>query len=347
MAIDNTTVVPKLVAAALLRQYYNSRVYAARVNNTWRNQLNAYGDTVIINRPAEASIGDYTKQDITYAAADVGSPLELSMDKTKMWAIQFDDLDRAVSRIDLLQESTREYGVKLAEVVDADVRNVMLGNRQKTGGKGTGIDPVDMTDHLKSLDVWKSGGVASKVPDSIGTEDLGLDVIHRIMDVQNIPTQGRWAVVNPYFAQVVRRIALKSDRILTSPSTAIGRVVDNGLMGEFAGFRWYVDSGNHATITASGSAANKVASAKQTMLFGVDSATAFIDQIRKTERLRLQTRFSDAVRGLYKYGADVVYERRLFTADFTMTGIPYVATKLDVTTGPMQSTGTSPAVPAD
>ena len=337
MAIDNTTVVPKLVAAALLRQFYNDRVYSARVNNTWRNMLNPYGDSIIINRPEEVTIGDYNKTDISYGAADVGSPLTLTMDKVKYWSVQFDDLDRAVSRIDLLQESVREFGTKLAETVDADVRDKMITT---TGGAldiGTAI--------ADDSNVWKTTGIDfgnQATLDGFGTEDLQLDVIHRIMDVNNIPIRGRWAIVNPYFAQVVRRIALKSDRILTNPNTPAGRIASNGLMGEFAGFNWYVDSGNYAEITYSGAANARKASAFQKLLFGVDSAVAFIDQIRKTERLRLEKRFSDAVRGLYKYGAQNVYERRIFMAPFTADNLDVGTDVQNLVRGPLQSTGLPP-----
>ena len=84
MAINNTTVVPKIIAAALIRAYRRQTVYAGRVNNTWRNALNANGDTVILNQPASVSISDYTANGtITYANADVGTPQELTISKRK------------------------------------------------------------------------------------------------------------------------------------------------------------------------------------------------------------------------------------------------------------------------
>ena len=335
MAIDNTTVVPKLVAAALLRQFYNDRVYSARVNNTWRNMLNPYGDSIIINRPQEVTIGDYDKTEISYGDADVGSPLTLTMDKVKYWSVQFDDLDRAVSRIDLLQESVREFATKLAEQVDTDIRAKQVAGATDISGQLPGA-------------IWASAGVDlsdKSVLDQFETDDLDIDVIHRIMDVQNIPMRGRWAIVNPYFAQVVRRIALKSDRILTSPQSPAGRIVSNGLMGEFAGIMWYVDSGNHIDTlgTLSGSGATQKRDLTQSLLFGVDSAVAFIDQIRKTERLRLEKRFSDAVRGLYKYGAQNVYSRRIFKADFKAVNVKTGGTNVNLLAGPLQSTGLPPA----
>ena len=345
MAIDNTTVVPKLVAAALLRQFYNDRVYSARVNNTWRNMLNPYGDSIIINRPdtgtegGSGTVGDYNKTDISYGAADVGSPLTLTMDKVKYWSVQFDDLDRAVSRIDLLQESVKEYGTRLAEVVDKDVRTKQTAGALNIKGQINA-----------NTSAWANDGVDfgdKAALDAITINDLELDVIHRIMDVQNIPMKGRWAIVNPYFAQLVRRAALNSERILTNPSTSIGKVVSNGLMGEFGGFMWYVDSGNHVTkgtVSADPDPTKKI-DLTQDLLFGVDSAVAFIDQIRKTERLRLEKRFSDAVRGLYKYGAQLVYDRRLFKAEFKAKSVLIGPSKANnIIDGPLQSTGTSPAL---
>lgn len=363
MAINQDTVVPKVVAAALLRQYYQDRVYAARVNNTWRNMLNPYGDSVIINRPRTgtdpSTIRDYQttnlgpqrgnmdsvgdrESNITYDTADVGEPLVLSMDKVKYWAVEFDDLDRAISRIDLLQESIREFGINLANVVDADVRTKQIAGATNIGATAIPGNSSTATEHL-SDGIWASAGTAwtKTALDALSIEDLELDTVHRIMDFQNMPKMGRWAIVNPLFGQALRRIALKQERILVSPGTPAGQLAANGLMGSFGGFTWYVDSGNYAAPSApTGNPA--VSSSTQAILFGNDTAVAFIDQIRKQERLRLQTRFSDAVRGLYKYGAMNVYPRRIFAANFTVTGL-----KPGLFAAPLQETGTATRLPAN
>ena len=297
MAINNTTTVPKIVAAGFLKEYQRLRVFGQRVNNTYRNILNPYGDTIIINRPGPASVSDYAANDtITYANADVGDPLELSMDKVKHWAIKFDDLLAAISKPNVLQDGVVEHARVLAETVDTDVRAKMLA--------GATASRAVTVDHAAT---------------GLSVDNLQLSAFHRTMDLVSIPRQGRWAIIGPFYAEIVQKIALKNDTILGNASSGGNRGLVNGSMGSFAGFQWYVAPG---TFSTQGSPSSGTFKATETVLFGNDTATAFLDQIRKTERLRLQNTFADAVRGLYKYGAEVIYPRRLFKSVTTINKVP-------------------------
>lgn len=297
MAIDNTTTVPKIVAATFLKEYQRSRVFAARVNNTYRNMLNAYGDTIIINRPGPASVKDYAANDtINYANADVGTPLELSMDKVKTWAVKFDDLLAAISKPNVLQDAVIEHARVLAETVDADVRAKHIAGATAA--------------RALTLNTEKNG---------LGIADLKIETFHRTMDLANMPREGRWAIVGPFYAEIVQKVALANDRILGNADSGGNRSLVNGAMGSFAGFQWYVAPG---TFSTQGSPTSGKFSATETVIYGNDTAVAFLDQIRKAERIRLETTFADAVRGLYKYGAQIVYPNRLFKSETTISNVP-------------------------
>lgn len=290
MAIDQTTVVPKIIAAQLLIAYRQRKVFAARVNNTWRSLLNAAGNEVVINQPGPSSIQDYTRNStVSYTAVDAGAPLTLSLNRAKSWAIKYDDLDRAVSSVDLLQNSVVEHGEQLALSVDADVRAAMIT------GATQGLANF-------TIDHEKTGGL------SYG--DLRLAAMHRQLDLSSVPKAGRWVIVGPYMAEVIQMIALANATLLSTNTTAALR---NGLLGSFGGFDWYVwgnaewsDFTSRAVTASGGQPAKKANSAREQVLYGIDRATPFIDRMRRTERLRLQNTFADAVRGLYEYGASVI-----------------------------------------
>lgn len=306
MAINNSTVVPRIIAASFLRQFRTSTVYTARTNNTWRNLLNGSGDTVIINTTLEGAVGDYTKGGtVTYTDADVGPPLTLTLDKAKSWAIKFDDLDAAKSSLPVLNESTREHALKMALTVDADIYAAM--------SSGAAAGPAVPLDHSATLEL----------------DNLKLSQLHRILDLQSVPRDGRWIIVGPYTAEYLQRLALKTERMVVSDLT---QSLVNGRIGSFGGFTWYVD----LTGSNVGNPAANGATQRETWLFGVNEATAFIDQIRRTEQLRLQNTFADAVRGLYTYGAKVLapefraigtqnqanVKDRLFKSACTLTNVP-------------------------
>lgn len=290
MAISNATVVPKIIAAQMLLPFRQAITFASRTNNTWRSQLNAGGNEVIINTPAAASVADYSANDtITYTNADVGDAISLTLGKVKHWAIKFDDLNAALSSLPVLQSSVTEHGIALANQVDADVRAAM--------DTGATAGPALAFDHSKTLSF----------------ESLKLPQLHRVMDLQRVPKRGRFLIVGPYTAEVISKVAIANDQVLASGN--MNNLV-NGRLGSFAGFDIVVADPTHSTYKS----ADK--SATETAFFGVNSATAFIDRIRKTERLRLQSTFADAVRGLYEYGVKVIDGKRIFKSAVTITKVP-------------------------
>lgn len=245
---------------------------------------------MIINVPATASVSDYSANGtITYTNADVGTAITLGLGKVKHWAIKFDDLNAALSSIPVLQSAVTEHGIALANQVDSDVRAAM--DTSATAG------PALSFDHSKTLSF----------------EDLKLPTLHRILDLQRVPKQGRFLIVGPYTGEVISKVAIANDQVLASGN--MNNLV-NGRLGSFAGFDIVVADPTHSTYKTSDKTAT------ETAFFGVNSATAFIDRIRKTERLRLQTTFADAVRGLYEYGVKVIDANRIFKSAVTIAKVP-------------------------
>lgn len=329
MAITNDTVVPKVIAAAFLVEYRKARVFSARTNNTWRSSLRSAGDTVIVNTPGSATaITDYTaNSSITYANADVGTPITLTVDKVKAWSIKFDDLNAAKSSLNVLRQQVVEQGQELANIVDRDVKAAMdatnnANSARNTIGAGYGPDiSIDFNE--------KAAGET----DAIRLENLKLNAYHRMLDLEDVPLQGRWAIVGPYTAELIRTIAAANDRILAGPRDSLGNtILNNGVMGSFQGFTWYVSNqigsiaGAKAKVdpsaTTRGNPAVSANNAWEPMYVGNDSATAFVDQISRTEQIRLQTTFADAVRGLYSYGSKVIRQNRVLRGTVSIANVP-------------------------
>lgn len=307
MAITNATVVPKIIAAQLLLAYRERRVYTARVNNTWRNALNQGGNEVIINRPLAGSVADYSRnQQINYNQdADVNTAgLTLQLGGTggvgqggavKYWHVKFDDLDRALSSINLLNASIVEYGEALANQVDGDVRAVMLAGAPALPTVNIDLDTIAAAED--------------------GLDRFNFETIHKAMDWKRVPREGRWLIVGPAFLEALQKSVLSSETMLATPQQAS---LANGRVGSIAGFTIYIGDPKHSTFTAK--QGGNEASYTETVMCGVDSATAYIDRIRRTERLRLQNTFADAVRGLYEYNAKVLQPERILKRNYVMAG---------------------------
>ena len=110
------------------------------------------------------------------------------------------------------------------------------------------------------------------------------------LDENNIPEEGRFMIINPAVASVLKQSELRQ-AYLTGDSVSPLR---NGFIGEVDRFRMYVS--NNLSVSSG------VASG----LFGHPKAIAFASQMTNTESVRLESSFGDGVRGLSVYGYKVV-----------------------------------------
>ena len=295
MPITNATVIPIIIVARLVQQYRRRIVFADRVNRTWQSQLRNGGNQVRLNMPVSGNVRDYDPSaatPVTYRDADVQNLGTLELQQAKYFATKINDIQAVQSSSPLLDSSVEQDGIALAEQVDDDVRSVTVAGATTT-------DALTL-DH-----------------DANTIKAFAFPKLHRIMDVALMPREGRWVIVGPYTAEALMAATLEAGVI----NASVLENLQNGLIGTFAGLRVYVDAAKNSTFPASAAAedANK---ATEEWVFGNDSAVAFIDQVREVERLRLQSDFADAVRGLYTYGTKVIYPARIHKATATIENIP-------------------------
>jgi hypothetical protein len=120
---------------------------------------------------------------------------------------------------------------------------------------------------------------------SKNVEQVILDV-QMYFDEHNVGSMDRFLVVAPWFKQKMVLAGL-------TRQTGVGdEVYLNGYIGQVFGFKVYVSN----QLTAGH------------MLAMSNRAVPFVSQINTVESLRLQNAFADAVRGLYTFGADVLFE---------------------------------------
>ena len=125
----------------------------------------------------------------------------------------------------------------------------------------------------------------------------------RLLDAQNVPTQGRWIVVDPVMMEVLRD---EDSRLLNADFGGNG--LQNGLvLNNFHGFRVHVSN----NLPSVGTGASTTGTAAQSTNYGVivaghDSSVATAEQINKTETYRDPDSFADIVRGMHLYGRKIL-----------------------------------------
>jgi hypothetical protein len=133
----------------------------------------------------------------------------------------------------------------------------------------------------------------------------------QVLDEQNVPEDGRWMVITPWIAALIKKSELRQ-AYLTGDDTSPLR---NGKIGMIDRFTLYV-SNNLKTVAdnagTSGSTADDFVGTY--VMAGTRDAVSFASQITNVETLRAQSTFGNIVRGLNVYGFKVVKPEALVTA---------------------------------
>ncbi|MEU1908113.1 N4-gp56 family major capsid protein [Streptomyces hygroscopicus] len=273
---------PEVWNAELLVTLEKSLVYAASgvVNRDYEGDISQYGDTVHITSLAEPTIGTYTPHtDITIEDVD-DSDTTLLIDQSKYFAFEVDDVEKRQARNGgaVLTEQARKAAYKLRDVADQYVAGLMAA----------GVDAGNLV-----AEQTLSG--ASAAYDLL--VDLGV-----ILDNDNVPDQGRWAVVTPAFYGLL----LKDSRFVAAGDAAGAMTRANGMVGEAAGFS--IRKSNNAP-NGPGAGAGKL------VIAGYSGAVTYAEQINNTEAARKEKGFADIVKGLHLYGSKVIRPTGLAAAD--------------------------------
>jgi hypothetical protein len=266
--LPNGYFIPEVWSRKLQAKFYSTTVFGAISNNDWEGEIQGQGSKVIIRKRPTITISDYdTGGSINYQDL-TDEKLELLIDKAKVYAFKVDDIDRAQSDIDVINETTLDAAEQMKIAIDVN----LLANIY-----------TDATSALASTVITKTN-VLEWIVDA-GTE----------LDQLNIPVEGRWLVIPPWIAGMIKKGDLK-DASLAGDLTS---VIRNGRLGVIDRFTIYVS--NNIALTG------VPATGDFHCIAGTRDFVCFASQFVKTETLRLQDTFGDAIRGLNVYGYKVTH----------------------------------------
>jgi len=265
--------VPEVWTTQLLIAFRRAQRFGALVNRNYEGEIRNAGDTVRITTPQAITVANYTGT-VTYQNP-TSTQQSLVIDQDVAWGFQLDDVEQVQANVDLMSAYMNEAAYSLADHVDADLASLYVD-------QGAGEVTLDLT--------------ASTVDFYGAAVEAGMN-----LDLQNVPSEGRWMVVSPRGYS-----ALLKDEKFTQASNLGDAVVQSGAVGQVAGFTVYRSN-------------NLVLSTTRRYMYGTNSAITFAQQFIRTESDRLQTAFSDYVRGRLVYGRRVVRPAALGTIAATET----------------------------
>jgi hypothetical protein len=144
-----------------------------------------------------------------------------------------------------------------------------------------------------------------------------LSVIARMgrkLDQQNVDTTGRWLVVDPVFAELLKD---EDSRLFNADFGGNG--LQNGQMaGTIHGFTIHVSNNLPSIGSGPATEADTNSTNYGVIVAGHSSAVATAEQINKTETYRDPDSFADIVRGMHLYGRKILRPEALVNAIYNV-----------------------------
>ena len=238
----------------------------AIANHDWEGEIKGKGSKVIIRVIPTIIIGDYgIGGTINYQDLD-DEKLELLIDRAKYWAFKVDDVDEVQADINIVNSATGDAAEQMKITVDTDV----LAGVYSDAATALGTTVVQASNVL----AWII---------SAGT----------ILDEANVPESGRWLVIPPWIGGFIKQSDLKGANV-TGDSVSPLR---NGLLGQIDRFTVFTSN----LLALSGTSETGT----YHCIAGTKHFISFASQFVRTDTLRLQNSFGDALRGLKVYGFKV------------------------------------------
>ena len=314
-------------------------------NSDYFGEIAAQGDTVKIIKEPEISVSSYARG-TTITAQDLDDEdFSLVIDKSNYFAFKIDDIEEAHSHVNFMDLATNRAAYRLSDQYDQEVLGYLSGFKQSALHSaadtvnnitnGTVAVSTAGTDELLTSMKLRKDSFGNITTTSAGDHSIPLAVrmpgataqatatasplqvvarMARLLDQQQVDTQGRWLVVDPVFMELLRD---EDSRFMNADFGESGGIRNGLTLNNFHGFRFYVSSNLPQVGTGSGT----TGSANQNANFGVivaghDSAVATAEQINKTETYRDPDSFADIVRGMHLYGRKILRPEAIVTAKY-------------------------------
>ena len=337
---------PVIYSKQVQLAFRKASIVDAITNNDYFGEIANMGDTVKIIKEPEISVSAYlrgttiTQQDLT------DNDFSLVVDKANYFAFKVDDIEEAHSHVNFQTLASDRAAFRLADQHDQEVLGYLAGfkqsalhdnadtvNDQVNGTKAdtaAGSDELLAANKLSRPDFGNitTAGVAgdsiplaarlpgaTALPTAYVSPAMLVARMARLLDAQNVPTQGRWIVVDPVMMEILRD---EDSRLLNADYGGAG--LQNGLvLNNFHGFRVHLSN----NLPSVGTGASTTGTAAQSTNYGVivaghDSSVATAEQINKTETYRDPDSFADIVRGMHLYGRKILRPEALVTARYNL-----------------------------
>ena len=342
--LPNGNFSPVIYSKQVQLAFRKAAVCEAITNSDYFGEIAAMGDSVKIIKEPEITVKAYARG-TTITPQDLDDEdFSLTIDKANYFAFKVDDIEEAHSHVNFQSLASDRAAYRLADQFDQDVLGYLSGYTQSvihgtpdtvnTTVNGTvavstaGTDELlasmkltgtDFNDGAGSLSSGEAIAISPRTGAGAAPSTAGdanpLQVIarmSRLLDQQNVDTQGRWLVLDPVFIEILKD---EDSRLFNADFGGSG--LQNGIVStNIHGFTVY--SSNNLPAVGTGPSFSGTNSSVNfgVIVAGHSSAVATAEQINKTETYRDPDSFADIVRGMHLYGRKILRPEALVNAKY-------------------------------
>ena len=209
---------PEVWSAQILSILGKNLVYGSApvVNRNYEGEISAFGDTVRVTTVADPTISDYTvNTNLGTVETLTDAEILMYINQAKSFNFQVDDIDRAQSRNGgaLMSEAASRAAFGLRDKADQYLAALMASSALPANTIGL-IDASSTATNVYDLLIVPAGVK---------------------LDEQNVPTEGRWAVLPP---AVYAKLQLDG-RFIKVNEAGGSSGLRNGIVGDAGGFTIY------------------------------------------------------------------------------------------------------------
>ena len=315
-------------------------------NSDYFGEIANMGDNVKIIKEPEITVKAYARGTTNTPQDHDDEDFNLTIDKANYFAFKVDDIEEAHSHVNFQQLASDRAAYRLADQFDQDVLGYLSGFKQSAlhsnadtvndtvngsiavSTAGTDellstmkLDASDFTDGSGTAGSASAGiaiqprmpGATDATPAAGDTFPLTLIArMARLLDQQNVDTNGRWLVLDPVFIEVLKD---EDSRLFNADFGGTG--LQNGLiLNNVHGFKVYMSNNLPSAGTGSSNTGTNSTSNFGVIVAGHSSSVATAEQINKTETYRDPDSFADIVRGMHLYGRKILRPEAIVTARY-------------------------------
>jgi len=296
--LPNGAFSPVIYSKKAQLQFRKVSVVQAITNTEYFGEIREQGDTVKIIKEPSITVVSYARGQNLDVQDIQDDELTLTVDQGNYYAFAVDDIERKHAHHNWEAMAADQGAYRLRDAFDSNVLTYMKNNIATANLLGSTGTP---------LKVNYDGTYSSTEM----TPTMALNRLARYLDAANVPHENRWAVVDPFFLELLRQ---DSSKLIDNDYVAKG-ILNNGMATSMPvyGFKLYMS--NNLPYAGTGPSATS-GSNYGYILAGHISSTATAEQIKTSEKLRSERTFADIVRGLHVFG------RKLLRSE-SLVGIVY------------------------